>query len=161
MITYLRALIELIKLIMQDAIEKEFITKASKEKVFQAITDIGQIVKWFPDSVEGELKPNSRASFTFKGHGIAPVYIVAVEPNDYFAYRWVPGSIQDTNVGKDILERPTTLVEFRLETVEGGTKVKLKESGFSKISPEVMAKAYEQNTNGWGFMLGRLEKYIA
>lgn len=146
---------------MQDFIEKEFVTSASKERVFMALTDKSQITKWFPDAVEGELTPKSRAKFIFNGHGTAPVYIVAVEPNNYFAYRWVPGSIQDSNVGKDILERPTTLVEFWLEEVDGGTKVKLKESGFSAIPPEVVEKAFAQNTQGWGFMLGRLEKYIA
>ncbi len=145
---------------VQDAIVKEFTTSASKEKVFQAISDPSQMIKWFPDSIEGAIKKDERASFTFNGHGTAPVYIVAVEPNDYFAYRWVPGSIKDANVGKDILDRPTTLVEFRLEEVPGGTKVMLKESGFSSIPQEVMEKAFGQNTQGWGFMLGRLEKYL-
>jgi uncharacterized protein YndB with AHSA1/START domain len=146
---------------IQDAIVKEFTTTASKERVFQAISDPSQMVKWFPDSIEGDIKKDERASFTFNGHGVAPVYIVAVEPNSYFAYRWVPGSIQDANVGKDILERPTTLVEFRLEEVEGGTKVTVTESGFSAIPADVVEKAFAQNTQGWGFMLGRLEKYLS
>ena len=146
---------------MQDTIVKEFTTTASKERVFQAISDPSQMVKWFPDSIEGSIKKDERAAFTFNGHGTAPVYIVAVEPNDYFAYRWVPGSIKDENVGRDILEHPTTLVEFRLEEVDGGTKVSLKESGFSAIPEEAAAKAFEQNSNGWGFMFGRLEKYIS
>ena len=145
---------------IQDAIVKEFTTTASKERVFKAISEPSQMIKWFPDSIEGNIKKDERASFTFNGHGTAPVYIVAVQPNDYFAYRWVPGSIKDANVGKDILERPTTLVEFRLEEVTGGTKVTLKESGFSSIPAEVVEKAFEQNTHGWGFMFGRLEKYL-
>lgn len=145
---------------IQDAIVKEFTTTASKQRVFQAISDPTQMVKWFPDSIAGTIKKDERASFTFNGHGTAPVYIVAVEPNDYFAYRWVPGSIKDANVGKDILERPTTLVEFRLEEISGGTKVTLTESGFSSIPGEFVEKAFEQNTQGWGFMFGRLEKYL-
>ncbi len=146
---------------IQDAIVKEFITTASKEKVFQAISDPSQIVKWFPDAVEGDLKTNSRATFIFNGHGKAPVYIVAVEPNNYFAYRWVPGSNSDPKgADKDILERPTTLVEFRLEDVAGGTKVMLKESGFSSLPAEAVEKAFGENTHGWGFMLGRLEKIL-
>ena len=145
---------------MQDAIVREFTTTAPKERVFQAISDPSQMVKWFPDSIEGSIQKDARATFTFNGHGTSPVYIVAVEPNDYFAYRWVPGSIQDANVGKDILDRPTTLVEFRLEQFNGGTKVLLTESGFSKIPGDVVEKAFEQNTQGWGFMFGRLEKYL-
>ena len=41
------------KIIMQDAIIREITLKASQERVYHAITDLNEIVKWFPDSVEG------------------------------------------------------------------------------------------------------------
>jgi uncharacterized protein YndB with AHSA1/START domain len=147
---------------MQDVIEREFVTKASKDRVFNAITDPEQIVSWFPDAIEGDLKKGERVVFEFKGHGKSQVYIVAVDPTDYFAYRWVPGSNTDpAGVGKDILDRPNTLVDFRLEEIPEGTKVSLRESGFASLPAETMEKALGENTQGWGFMLGRLEKLLS
>jgi uncharacterized protein YndB with AHSA1/START domain len=145
---------------MQDVIVKEFTTTASKERVFKAISDPTQIATWFPNAVEGELKAGENVVFDFGKSGKAKVHVVAVDPTDYFAYRWIPGSAGHLTGTGDVLDRPNTLVEFRLEEVSGGTKVMLKESGFASLPAEMVEKAFSQNTEGWDFMLGRLEKTL-
>jgi uncharacterized protein YndB with AHSA1/START domain len=142
---------------MQDVITKEIIVKADKERVYAAITDPTQIVKWFPDVIEGTLEVGERPIFIFtKENHKAQIYVEAATPHDYFAYRWVPGG---TTLG-DVLTLTNTLVEFFLEESEGGTKVTLKESGFSSLPSEMAEKCFNENSGGWEFMIGRLKNLM-
>jgi uncharacterized protein YndB with AHSA1/START domain len=146
----------------QDSIEREITVRASKERVFDAITDPEKIIKWFPDKVEGKIAVGERPIFDFGEYGKAAVYIAAVDPYDYFAYRWVPGhSDYPKGFVGDVLSQPHTLVEFRLEEVAGGTIIKVKESGFASLPPPMNEKKFTENTDGWKMMFDLLEKYLA
>lgn len=147
---------------MQDTIEREIVIRAPKEKVYNAITDPAQIVKWFPDTVEGKLEPGERPIFDFGQYGKSALYVVAADPHDYFAYRWIPGGVHEyKDFMGDVLAEPNTLVEFRLEEASGGTRVRLMESGFASLPAEAYAQSVKDNTEGWAYMLDRLEKYLA
>jgi uncharacterized protein YndB with AHSA1/START domain len=141
---------------MQDSINREITVKAPKEKVYKALTDPEQITKWFPDTVEGSLEVGQRPilSFTKENHK-TQIYVEAANPYEYFAFRWVPGS---TGIIGDVLTVPSTFVEFHIEESEEGTKVILKESGFSSLPADVAENSFKQNSGGWGYMMGRLEK---
>ena len=141
---------------LNDIIEKEITVRGPKERVFQAITDAKQIIKWFPDAVEGEIAVGSRPVFDFGKYGKTELVVIAVDPFDYFAYRWIP----DSSPG-DALTDPSTLVEFRLTEVPDGILVKVKESGFSTLHPEAAEKKYTDNNEGWVIMLECLQKYLA
>ena len=145
---------------MQDVIEKEIIVRAPQERVYAALTDPEKLAGWFPDAVEGKIAPGERPILDFGEYGKSKIYIVATDPYYYFAYRWVSGSvtIPDGFLG-DVLTRPHTLVEFHLEAVSEGTRVKLVESGFSTLAAEVMQTTYNDNTEGWEYMLGRLGEF--
>jgi len=54
---------------MQDTIVREITVKAPKERVYTAITDPTQIIKWFPDAVEGKLEAGERPVFDFGEYG--------------------------------------------------------------------------------------------
>ncbi|MHB8637756.1 MAG: SRPBCC family protein [Fimbriimonadaceae bacterium] len=142
---------------MQDTIEREITVRAPKERVFNAITDPKQIVAWFPDAIEGSLEPEARPIFDFGDGGKFQIYVVAVEPYDYFAYRWVPGGC-DSSSGflGDVLAHPNTLVEFRLHESPTGVLVKMKESGFASLPAEFAEKAIKDNSGGWDYMMARL-----
>ncbi len=143
---------------MQDVIEREIIVKAPRERVYKAITDPEQIISWFTDSLEGgTLEVGQSPIFNFKGHGKTQIYVEAAKPVEYFAYRWVPGA---SGIIGDVLAVPNTLVEFYLEEAGEGTKIKLKESGFASLPPEVAEKSFGENSGGWEFMLNRLEKVM-
>lgn len=143
---------------MQDAILREITLKTPKERVYQAITDPAQIIHWFPDAIEGSLEVGERAILTFAGHGKSQIYVVAAQPFEYFAYRWLPGSAGTTDA--DILSVPNTLVEFRIEESVEGTKVTLRESGFASLPAEVAEQSFGENTGGWEYMIDRLEKLL-
>ena len=146
---------------LQDVITRNITVKASKERVFKALTDPKEIVVWFPDSVEGgTLEVGQEPIFSFEGATHKRrVHIEASNPYDYFAYRWVPGP---SGAGaSDVLGIPNTLVEFSIEEVEGGTKVTVKESGFASLPIEEAESSFKDNSGGWEYMLDRLEKLLA
>lgn len=143
---------------MQDLIQREIIVNASQEKVYNAIVDPNKITSWFPDKVEGSLEAGESAIFTFTEHDHqARVFVEESTPYNYFSYRWVPGGNGSLEEQKDI---NTTLVEFILEEIDGGTKVTLKESGFASLPAELAESSFKDNSGGWEYMMGRLENFI-
>lgn len=146
---------------MQDTIQKEMILRAPIERVYAALTDPEQFAKWFPDSIEGELKPGERPLLDFGEYGKCRIYVVAAEPFTYFAYRWVSGSAYAPHGFQgDVLTMPNTLVEFRLESGPEGTRLKLTESGMASLPPEIAELTLKDNDGGWDYMLGRLHTYL-
>lgn len=141
---------------MQDVIIKEISIKASQEQVYRAITSPAEIVKWFPDTVEGgTLEVGQEPIFTFEGASHRRrVHIEDAIPCRYFAFRWVPGPSGEG--ANDVLGIPNTLVEFSIEVVEGGTKVTVKESGFASLPNGEAESSFNDNSGGWEFMVERL-----
>ncbi|MEZ4222488.1 MAG: SRPBCC family protein [Polyangiaceae bacterium] len=143
---------------MKDVIQREITIKASKQRVYDAIANPEKVTKWFPQTLDGEYKVGAQPVFGFGEHGKNRISVVAAQPHEYFAYRWVPGA---NHYLGDMSAVATTLVEFRIaEQADGTCKVTLTESGFSSLPAETMEPAFKQNSGGWDFMLGRLEKYF-
>lgn len=142
---------------MQDTINKQITVKAPRERVYNAIADPKQIVKWFPDSVDGTFEVGERPLLTF-GDLKTRIYVEAAKPFEYFAYRWIPGGIEMLG---DVLKADNTLVEFFIEEAEGGTKVTLKESGFASLPADHAQKALGMMNDGWTHMMGQLEKEVS
>ena len=143
---------------MQDTIERKITINASKEKIYDAIANSKKVIKWFPETLEGEYSAGKQPIFGFGDHGKNQIYIVDAKPHEYFAYRWLPGA---HNFLGDVRSIKNTLVEFRIEEeAPGSCKVTLTESGFSELPIEIMEDAFKQNSGGWDFMLDRLVKYL-
>lgn len=144
---------------MQDRIERQITIRASQERVFNAIIDPKQIVAWFPDTVEGDLKEGEQSVFGFgEEWGSSSVYVVKVQPYDYFAYRWVQ-TLGKGFVG-DVLTKPNTLVEFHLKEEKGTTTVTVTETGFAGLPEEVAKKKFADNSAGWDHIVSLLQKYL-
>lgn len=147
---------------IQDSIERQITIRAPKERVYSAITDPKQIVSWFPDSIDGTLEVGAAPTIDFGKEYVFQICVVAANPYDYFAYRWVPGNADGTIGFKgDVLAVPNTLVEFRLADDPKGTVLTLIESGFSTLPRVVADKQYGENSGGWDYMLDRLEKLFS
>ncbi|ABD81099.1 SRPBCC family protein [Saccharophagus degradans] len=140
---------------MQDTINRDITINASKEHIYDAISNPEHVTKWFPTTIEGDYSVGSQPIFGFGEHGKNQIYVVAARPHEYFAYRWVPGA---NHYLGDVLAVPNTLVEFKItELADDTCKVTLTESGFSSLPTELMEAAFNQNSGGWDFMLSRLE----
>lgn len=144
---------------MQNTIQRDLTINATAERIYNAIATPEQVVKWFPDTLTGEYRQGAQAIFSFGEKHSSSVYIETASPYNYFAYRWVPGG---NNFIGEVLTVPHTLVEFRITELEPGRcKVSLTETGFADLPPDIAASSLAQNSNGWDFMLARLQQYFS
>lgn len=144
---------------MQDVITRKIMVKAKKERVYEALTDPKQVVCWFPDAIEeGTLEVGQQPVLIFgKENHKSRIYVEKAVPCSYFSYRWVPGG---TGTLENVLTVPNTLVEFFIEEEAAGTKITVKESGFSSLPAEMAEKSFNQNSGGWEYMMNRLLKLM-
>jgi uncharacterized protein YndB with AHSA1/START domain len=146
-----------------DKIEKRTFLRASRSKVWRAISDAEQFGTWFGVKFEGPFVVGKWLNGTItepKGyeHLAFSVEVVELRAESYFAYRWHPYAI-DPSV--DYSREPTTLVEFELADADGGCQLTIRETGFDKLPAARRAKAIEMNDGGWAEQMSRIETYVA
>lgn len=145
-----------------DRIEKSIFLRAPRSRVWRAIADAREFGDWFGVKLEGTFAPGARVSgrITTPGyeHVIMEITIEQVDPERLFSYRWHPYAVEP---GVDYSGEPTTLVEFRLEEVAGGTKLTVVESGFDRIPVSRRAEAYRMNDGGWAEQIKNIERHVA
>jgi len=146
----------------RDRVERDIFVRASLERTFAALTEPELFPTWGPERVIGKIAVGERPVFDFGFSGKVAVYIVAIEPPRYFAYRWIQGENDPAVLLGDPLARPNTLVEFHLEEHDGGTRVRVVESGIDKLpgtAPNLDA-ALDNMGKGWELMLGGLPRHF-
>ena len=91
------------------------------------------------------------AVLTHPTYGEFRLVTVETRPMSYVAFRWLD---MDTDVG--------TLVEFRLEPREGGVRLSVAESGFSRLGKarEEWIEHREGNVAGWQDELGVAKTFV-
>jgi hypothetical protein len=60
----------------------------------------------------------------------------------------------------DYSAEPTTLVEFRLKDIAGGTEITIVESGFDRLPASRRAEAFRMNEGGWNGQSKKLAAYV-
>ena len=155
-----------------DRIEKTILLRAPQNRVWRAISDAKRFGTWFGVELEAPFA----AGTTLKGKIVptkvdpemakhqAPyegvpfeITVERIEPERLFSFRWHPFGV-DKNV--DYSSEPTTLVEFVLAPTEGGTRLSIAESGFSRIPLARRAAAFRANDGGWAGQTKLIEKYL-
>jgi uncharacterized protein YndB with AHSA1/START domain len=145
-----------------DRIEKKVVLRASRSRVWRAITAAEEFGAWFRMNLDGKFAEGRtvRGRITHPGyeHVTVEMLVERIEPERYFSYRWHPYAM-DPSV--DYSAEPTTLVEFILEETEGGTAVTIVESGFDRIPLARRAEAFRMNDQGWAGQIKNLERYVS
>jgi uncharacterized protein YndB with AHSA1/START domain len=145
-----------------DRIEKKVVLRAPRSRVWRAIATSNEFGAWFGVKLDdAAFAPGALV----KGRITVPGYeewkfeltIERMEPERLFSYRWHPYP----EPGVDTTSEPTTLVEFRLEDVAGGTELTVVESGFDRIPLARRAKAFRMNDQGWAEQLRNVERHVA
>lgn len=145
--------------IVQNEIVREMIFKASRERVWRALTDPAEVSKWFSTQTEIDLTPGGKVSFYWKEHDdTCPGFVEAVEPMTRFAFKWKPflhieSAMQDESIYLH--------VEYTLEDHPHGTKMTMRESGFAKLPAEFAKRSRTDNEFGWTEELAELHALLA
>jgi uncharacterized protein YndB with AHSA1/START domain len=155
-----------------DRIEKHIVLRASRERVWSAISDARQFGTWFGVEFEGDFVAGSplkgKIVPTKVDENVAKmqepyvgtafhVFVERIEPMRVFAFRWHPYAIEP---GKDYTKEPTTLVTFELEEAPGGISLTITESGFDQIPLDRRAEAFTSNEQGWTEQTKLIQKYL-
>jgi uncharacterized protein YndB with AHSA1/START domain len=146
-----------------DRIERKILLKAPRSRVWRALSNAEEFGGWFGVSLKGQVfatGQRARGQITHPGyeHLVFDVLVERIEPERLLALRWHPAAIDPA---VDYSKEPTTLVEFELTEVEGGTLLRLVESGFDQIPPERRLEAFRMNSGGWDEQMKNIEKHVA
>ena len=146
-----------------DRIERKILLKVPRSTVWRVVADAEAFGQWFGVALEGKrfvAGERTQGQITFEGykHLVWDVQVMRVEPQRVFAFRWHPYAI-DPKV--DYSGEPTTLVQFELEDMDGGTLLQVVESGFDNIPESRRLKAFRMNSRGWDEQMNNIEKYLS
>jgi uncharacterized protein YndB with AHSA1/START domain len=145
-----------------DRIDKQILLHAPRSRVWRALTDAEEFGSWFRVKLEGPFVPGGRTAgnLTYPGYERVrmEVQVEVIEAQVLFSFRWHPYAI-DPNVNYSI--EPTTLVEFRLDSVNDGTLLTVIESGFDRLPSGRRDEAFRMNSGGWAQQLVNIEQYVA
>jgi uncharacterized protein YndB with AHSA1/START domain len=146
-----------------DRIERRVLIKATRARVWRAVSDAAEFGDWFGVDFKGKsfvAGKSVRGKITYPGyeHLTMEVLIEQVVPERLLSWRWHPAAI-DPNV--DYSHEPTTLVEFALEEVEGGVMLSVVESGLDKIPLERRPTVLRLNNAGWDAQMENVKKHVA
>jgi uncharacterized protein YndB with AHSA1/START domain len=145
-----------------DRIEKQILLRAPQSRVWRALTDAKEFGTWFRVDLEGRfvLGGRTRGKLTYPGyeHITMELEIERMDAETLFSFRWHPYAVDST---VDYSGEPTTLVEFRLESVGVGTRLKVVESGFDQLPVGRREEAFRMNNGGWAQQLVNIERHVA
>lgn len=145
---------------MTDRIEKSVDLDAPIERVWRAVTDHVQFGEWFKVKLDQPFVPGGRSTgrITYPGyeHIGWTAEVVAMEEPRLFSFRW-PHMDDSQQVREDWV---WILVEFRLEQLGTGTRLRVTESGFDALPAEQRGKALRSNEGGWAEQMGNIKAYV-
>jgi uncharacterized protein YndB with AHSA1/START domain len=143
-----------IRMSKQDAIVRQVRVSASVDRVWRAITQAESLAQWFGDSAEVDLRVGGSITIGWSGYEATTSGVVErVEEPNVFAFRWQPLA----SVGGD---SQSTLVTFTLTQVNGGTDLRVEETGLSALPGDVYDRRLEENSSGWTAELADLVAYL-
>lgn len=136
------------------AIERSIWISAPRERVWQAITDPGQVEQWFAPGT------------TFKSSGSGVGARLYVENPETGAEMYVQ-VLEVVDPPKRLVLRsqstppePTFFTSYRLDEENGGTRLSFTFSGYEGLPEEVRQQVMNENGAGFELMLGNIKAYV-
>ncbi|MGF6602627.1 uncharacterized protein YndB with AHSA1/START domain [Paraburkholderia sp. GAS448] len=124
----------------------------SPEKVWRALTQSHLIEDWLmPNNFQPVVghKFNLRADPMPHWNGVTDCEVLAIEPGRLLSYSW--------NSSGEEAGRLTTVVTFTLTSTNGGTHLRMEQSGFRSDNEQ----NYQGARYGWQKFLGELDRVVA
>lgn len=156
-----------------DRIVKQILLRATRERVWRAISDSSQFGQWFGVALQGPFVAGQRitgrivpttadpevAKMQEPWIGLAfDFHVERLEPMTHFSFRWHPGG--DPVAPDTPLDQMTT-VTFELADAPGGVMLTITESGFDRVPLERRAKAFTDNEGGWEMQTRLIGNFLA
>ena len=158
---------------VSDRIEKQALLRASRARVWKALTDSQEFGAWFGVSFDGPFVSGqplrgvivpttvdeavARAQQPYTGKPVE-IFVEEMLPERLFSFRWHPYAV---DAAVDYAHEPTTLVTFTIADAPGGVLLTVTESGFDRIPLARRAKAFTSNEEGWRIQMTLIETYLA
>lgn len=132
-------------------VEKDVWIDAPIARVWQAVTSDAELMKWWGDTWEIPLlEPGAEIKFGEPGEMMS-ANIERLDPPREFVIRWPPQE------GYHNIEMLTI---FELEEQNGGTRLKVTETGFEALAEDIRQKRYESTAKGYETVLGSLKTFV-
>ena len=140
----------------RDRVERSVEIDAPPSVVWEVITEAEHISGWFSDSVEIDLRPGGRIVLVWEGAHTEHGVVEHLDPPSRFSFRWIRGSDREATEGN------STLVEFALSPADGGTSLRVVETGFATLDwpMERRTADLDAHSQGWEKELGELGDYV-
>jgi len=146
---------------MNDRIEKVIDLKAPVSRVWRALIDHEEFGAWFCVRLDGPFVAGqvSRGNITHPGyeHVRWEAVVQKMEPERLFSFTWHPYGVDK---GADYSSEPPTLVEFTLEQIPTGTRLRIVESGFDKLPAHRRDVAFRMNERGWSAQTENIARHV-
>ena len=146
-----------------DRIERKILLKAPRSQVWRALANAEAFGQWFGVALEGKrfvAGERTQGQITYPGyeHLIWDVAVERVEPERVFSFRWHPYAVEPQ---VDYSKESETRVLFELEDMDGGTLLKVVESGFNNIPEARRLKAFRMDSRGWDEQMANNENFLS
>jgi len=146
-----------------DRIEKRVLLKASRARIWRALSNAEEFGDWFGVNLKGQTfapGQETRGQITYPGfeHVVFTIRIERMEPERRLSFHWHPYAV-DTKV--DYAAEEPTLVVFELEEAPGGVLLTVVESGFDKVPAHRRTEAFRMNTGGWEEQMKNIARHVA
>jgi len=146
---------------MSDRIEKTIDLKAPVSRVWRALTDHQEFGTWFRVRLDGPFAPGqvSRGRIAYPGyeHLQWEATVQKMEFERLFSFTWHPYAV---DASRDYSGEPPTLVEFILQAIPGGTRLRVVESGFDKLPVGRRDEAFRMNEGGWSEQMKNIRQHV-
>lgn len=121
---------------------------ASPERVLRCLADPEEIVRWFPERIEGSLAAGTRSTLIWS-HERVWWDVLTVEPGRALVFRWPWGTD----------EAVVTTATIRLERDGYGSRLFLEDGPFPIDAPGGLA-AWAEAIESWADALARLRAFV-
>ncbi|WP_260961957.1 SRPBCC family protein [Pseudomonas citri] len=146
-----------------DRIERKILLKAPRSHVWRVLANAEAFGQWFGVALEGKrfvAGERTQGQVTYPGyeHLVWDVLVERVEPERVFSFRWHPYAVEPQ---VDYSQESETRVQFDLEDMDGGTLLKVVESGFGSLPEARRLKAFRMDSRGWDEQMANIEAFLS
>ena len=143
----------------EGTIARDIHVDASPEVVFEVISSAEHMREWWPDDARFESLAGAAGELVWRNADTGEtttvsLAVVEVDPPRRFSFRWCFAEAERSG--------SSLLVVFELTPADGGTSIRMTETGFREMGWEIamLEAQYNDHVSGWDHYMPRLGAYV-